>query len=97
MTPDLATVLAAIRARQSEAIADGFELVGVVGSVARGEANDASDVDIVYRIAGSPTLFGLARTKGNLEDRLGVRVDLVNFATVPDRIRASLERDLVVA
>jgi hypothetical protein len=97
MTPDLATVLEAIRAQRPAALEGGVELVGVVGSVARGEASDASDVDVVYRIAGRPTLMTLGAIMSALEDRLSARVDLVNLATVPEAVRGRMERDLVKA
>ena len=97
MTPDLATVLEAIRAHRPAALEGGVELVGVVGSVARGEATGSSDVDVVYQIAGRPTLMTLGSIMSALEDRLSARVDLVNLATLPDAVRGRMEHDLVRA
>jgi len=97
VTPDLATVLAAIRAHREAALADGVYLVGVVGSVARGEASEASDVDVVYKIAGRPTLMTLGSIMSDLELAISAPVDLVNLATVPDLVRIGMERDLVTA
>ncbi len=95
MTPDLSTVLEAIRAHRPAALEGGVELVGVVGSVARGEANDASDVDVVYQIARRPTLMTLGAIMSALEDKLSVRIDLVNLATLPDAVRRRMERELI--
>jgi len=88
-------VLTVLRAEQSAAREAGVEIVGVVGSVARGEARADSDVDVVYDIIGRPTLFDLGGLMGHLEDRLGRRVDLVGRGAMkPDRW-AYMSRDLV--
>jgi len=52
--------------------------IGVFGSVARDEAGDKSDVDIVVRIS-EPDFFILAGIKNDLEDRLNKSVDIVYY------------------
>lgn len=93
----LASALAAIRKRREAARLHGLLLIGVVGSVARREAGPASDVDIVYEVAGRPTLFDLGALSADLQDELGRAVDLVDLRTVKPRLRAAMERDLVRA
>ncbi len=89
--------LAAVREERPTARALGVELIGIVGSVARGEARADSDVDIVYDVVGRPTLFELGAIVVELEDRLGRPVDLIGReAMKPDRW-AYMGRDLVVA
>jgi uncharacterized protein len=89
--------LAAIRDERAAARALGVELVGVVGSVARGEAGADSDVDVVYDVIGRPTLFDLGAIVVELESRLERPVDLIGRqAMKPDRW-AFMGRDLVVA
>ncbi|MEQ7155591.1 nucleotidyltransferase family protein [Brevundimonas aurifodinae] len=89
--------LAAVREERPTARALGVELIGIVGSVARGEARADSDVDIVYDVVGRPTLFDLGAIVVELEDRLGRPVDLIGReAMKPDRW-AYMGRDLVVA
>ena len=95
--PFQAKVLDAIRARSAAARAQGVELIGVIGSVARGEAQDQSDVDIAYGVVGKATLFGLGGILMDLQDDLGRRVDMVDLSQVKPRLRAILERDLVRA
>lgn len=89
--------LTAIREERPSARAMGVELVGIVGSITRGEARADSDVDVVYDVIGRPTLLDLGAIVVELEDRLGRRVDLIGReAMKPDRW-AYMGRDLVVA
>lgn len=53
--------------------------IGIFGSVARNEATEFSDVDIVVRIS-EPDLFMLAGIKYDLEERLGRPVDVVAYS-----------------
>ena len=52
--------------------------IGIFGSVARDEAGDDSDVDIVVSIS-EPDFFILAGIKDDLEDRLNKSVDIVSY------------------
>ncbi len=52
--------------------------IGIFGSVARGEAGDGSDIDIVVRIS-EPDFFMLAGIKDDLEKRLNNSVDIVTY------------------
>ena len=52
--------------------------IGVFGSVARGEAEKDSDVDVVIRIV-KPDLFMLVGIKNELEGRLLRPVDIVTY------------------
>lgn len=58
---------------------NGVEFLGVFGSVARGEANPNSDVDVLVRFGpnGVKGLFGLIQMQYDLEEVLGHKVDLV--------------------
>jgi hypothetical protein len=52
--------------------------LGVFGSVARGEARDDSDVDIVFETT-EPNLFRTSRMKQDLEQLLSRPVDIVRL------------------
>ena len=98
MTSLLDTVLETIRARRDEIEARyGIRLLGVVGSVARGEEREDSDVDVFAEKAGRPTLFTLADAQFLLEREIGRPIDLVLREELrPDALNY-MARNLVVA
>ncbi|MBZ5626693.1 MAG: nucleotidyltransferase family protein [Acidobacteriia bacterium] len=55
----------------------GARNIRVFGSVARGDNGEDSDVDSVVDMEKGRTLFDLAGFVGDLEDLLGVHVDVV--------------------
>jgi len=62
------------------ALADRYkaENVRVFGSVARGEANENSDVDILVHFRDGASLFDLMDLKEDTEELLGLEVDIVS-------------------
>ncbi|HOP46260.1 MAG TPA: nucleotidyltransferase domain-containing protein [Desulfobacteraceae bacterium] len=56
----------------------GILLIGVFGSVARDEATDKSDVDIVVKTT-TPDPFNIVHIKEDLETRLDQHVDIVRL------------------
>ena len=91
----LASALETIRSLRGEAQRRGVILIGVTGSVARGEAGPGSDVDVVYEVAGRPTLFDLGELSMDMKEQLGREVDLIDLHHVKPRLREAMERDLV--
>jgi uncharacterized protein len=72
------TVLHVLNAQKQElAIKYGVTRLGIFGSVARDQATDASDVDIVVDMP--PDLFQMVHMKEELEQLLGVSVDLIRL------------------
>ena len=65
---------------------EGFIILGVFGSQARGNTTNKSDLDILYRVGAETTkkypgwdFFTLyERVRKDLEDRTGMKVDLVD-------------------
>lgn len=69
--------------------------VRVFGSVARGEADQGSDIDLLVRMEPGRSLFDLGALVMDLEDLLGCRVDVVTEAGLRPRIREHVLRDAV--
>lgn len=66
--------------KEQKAAGYGILRMGIFGSVARGEHQENSDVDIY--LEGEPqSLLTMARIKGELETLLGCKVDLVRMRT----------------
>ncbi len=59
----------------------------VFGSVARGTATPNSDVDLLVEMPRPYSLFDFLTMKGELEDVLGRKVDLIEYANLKPRIR----------
>lgn len=88
-------VLDVLRAHQEAAHAAGAELIGVVGSIARGDASADSDVDVVFDARDDLDYWRLGGLQMDLQDALGRRVDLVDRLMMrPERWRYMAE-DLV--
>lgn len=96
MTIDRDRLLTTLRAKRSEIEADyGVRLMGIVGSVARGEERPESDVDVVADIIRTPSLFELSRAERTLQAAVGRPVDLVLREAMRPAARALIERDLI--
>ena len=69
--------------------------LAVFGSVARGEANDKSDVDVLVSFEQRATFDLFMELKFYLEDLLGTSVDLVTEKAIRSEIRQSIEKELI--
>ncbi len=73
----------------------GLRSLGIFGSFARGEAEEDSDVDIVFD-TNAPNLFRAVRLRQDLEEFLGRPVDLLQLRGLTDpRLRARVEKEAV--
>ena len=61
--------------------------VRIFGSVARGEADEKSDIDLLVNMESGRSLFDLGGLLSDLEDLLGCNVDVVTEDGLRDRIR----------
>ncbi len=69
--------------------------LGVFGSFARGEAQNDSDVDIVFD-TDAPNLFMTAMMKQDLEELLGRPVDVLQLRGLTNtRLKARIEKEAV--
>ena len=73
----------------------GVRSLRLFGSVARGEATEASDVDLLVAFDGPSTFSGFMTLKIFIEDLLGVRVDLVTETGLREGVRLHVERDAI--
>ena len=69
--------------------------VRVFGSVARGEADEASDVDLLVAVEQDATLLDLGALAMALQDLLRCRVDIVTEEGLRERLREAVFRDAV--
>lgn len=62
----------------------------VFGSVLHGDDTDGSDLDILVDPLPQTTLFDLGGLQGELEDLLGIKVDVLTPNSLPDEFRAAV-------
>jgi len=65
------------------------------GSVARDEASEQSDVDVLVDFDNTPSLFGFLRLQTYLQELLGAKVDLITETGLKARARPHVERDAI--
>jgi predicted nucleotidyltransferase len=73
----------------------GARNVRVFGSVARGEADELSDIDFLVELEPGRSLFDLGGLQYDLERLLGCRVDVVTERGLKPRIRERVLREAV--
>ena len=73
----------------------GIRVLGVFGSVARGEDRPDSNIDLLVELPDGMGLFAVARVQNELEELLGSPVDLIPEAGLKSGERPSVEADLV--
>jgi predicted nucleotidyltransferase len=72
----------------------GITRLGIFGSVARGEATEISDVDVVVEMA--PDLFMMVRLKEYLQEILDAPVDIVRYrATMNPFLKQRIDQEAV--
>jgi predicted nucleotidyltransferase len=69
------------------ALAHGAGNVRVFGSTGRGEQSAASDLDLLVDMAEGRTLFDLIALSNDLEESLGIEVDVVTEASLSPYMR----------
>ncbi len=73
----------------------GARKVRIFGSVARGEADAASDLDVLVEMEPGRSLLDLGGLLMELQDLLGCHVDVVTEKGLRDRIRERVLREAV--
>ena len=65
------------------------------GSVARGEAMETSDLDLLIEMAPERTLLDVVAVKQDLEELLGCKVDVVTEAAISPYLRDKVLHEAV--
>jgi len=71
-------------------------MIGLVGSMARGEATESSDIDLIVRFAKPKSLIGLIALEQQLSAALGREVDLLTESGLSSYLRDRILRDMRV-
>ena len=98
MTVDRERVLEVLRAQRARIEQSyGMRMIGIVGSVARGEAGEESDIDVIVDVVGASSLFKLFDAETELKDAVGIGlpVEFVFREALRPTMRARIERDLI--
>ena len=74
----------------------GARNVRIFGSVARGEADEASDIDFLVEMEPGRSLLDLGGLQVELESLLGRPVDVVTVRGLKARIRSTVLREAVL-
>ena len=95
MTDLAESVLATLRAHRAELQRAGIRRLSLFGSIARGDAEAGSDVDLAAEFdpAARMDLFRLTALERRIAEILGRRVDLLPEPTEKPRLRANIDRD----
>lgn len=73
----------------------GARNVRVFGSVARGEADEKSDIDFLVEMEPGRSLFDMGGLLMDLQELLGLNVDVVTEQSLKPRIRARVLHEAV--
>ncbi|HMF75226.1 MAG TPA: nucleotidyltransferase domain-containing protein [Bryobacteraceae bacterium] len=94
-----AEIIAKLRKHEPELTALGILRLSVFGSVARDDASQQSDIDLMgdFDRTKRLTLFDMAGLEVRLADILGASVDLCDRRMLKDPVRIRAEREAVLA
>jgi len=73
----------------------GAHEVRIFGSVARGDARETSDLDLIVRFDPDRSLFDHGALIVELEELLGVKVDVISEGGMRERFRARVQQEAV--
>lgn len=67
--------------------------IRIFGSYARGEANPESDLDVIVEFYERKSLFELVGIEQELEDKLGIKVDLLTKESISPHLIDRIEKE----
>jgi len=68
-------------------------MVGVFGSMTRGEAKKKSDIDLLVRFSKRKSLLAMVRLERELSEALGRKVDLLTEAAISPYLRERILKE----
>jgi len=74
----------------------GFDRLAVFGSVARGDAEPESDIDLIVAAPEGTSSFGFVQFKQQIEQVLGREIDLVEYGGLKPRLDDDIRREAVL-
>ncbi len=73
----------------------GIRKASIFGSVARGDSNKKSDLDLLVEFKETPSLLEIGSLYNDLKGELGVRPDIVTYASINKRLRPFIMKDKI--
>lgn len=71
------------------------KVLGIFGSYVRGDETPESDLDVLVRFREGATLFDLVGLADYLEEKLGIKVDVVSERAVRPELKQNLLEEVV--
>lgn len=71
-------------------------MVGIFGSMVRGEAKENSDIDLIVRFSKRKSLLAMVRLERELAETLGRKVDLLTEASISPYMRERVLQEMQV-
>lgn len=71
-------------------------MIGVFGSMARGEATESSDIDLLVKFSKRKSLLSLVKLEREISNALEMDVDLLTEAAISPYLRDRIKRELKV-
>ena len=71
-------------------------MIGIFGSMARGEDTEQSDIDLLVRFSKRKSLLALVKLEREVSAVLGRKVDLLTEAAISPYLRDRIKRELRV-
>lgn len=74
----------------------GANKISIFGSYSRGEEKDNSDIDILVSFSERKSLFDLVEIEYELEELIGIKVDLLTEKSISPYMIDSIRKEMVV-
>lgn len=72
------------------------DMLGIFGSVARGEDSDGSDIDLLIHFSKRKSLLFLVALERKISEAIGKKVDLLTEASISPYLREKILKDLKI-